>query len=420
MGKDPVTAFIAIANSTINPACKLMEKAVTDPTPWPRITIITPSFNQAPFLEETIQSVLLQNYPNLEYLIYDGGSTDGSVSIIEQYSDRITEWSSGPDGGQSQAINKGFARATGEWVSWLNSDDALMPDALFEIARASLSNPDAVLIYGEADLIRQDGSLIGKNYSKPYSKQIMLEEGNPVPQPSAFINRKAFYQVGGLDETLRFTMDYDLWFRLGEAGNIVYLEKPLSKMRVHPEAKTASGDQRFFVEVRKVAGRYGGQGLPLLHAEWLVMMHWRKATRAYIAGDWSAGQHELHYIMQNVPHWQQSNELSQRLLDRLLLMVQKGEQTEDAALELGAHIAQHLPPQTTQPATVRAQFLSLLNQATAFRYYQQGNWAGVLRCVWQAVAWDKRNLLNKGLWAISLKSAAKRLLPRTSTHEVKQ
>jgi glycosyltransferase involved in cell wall biosynthesis len=288
---------------------------------WPRITIVTPSFNQAEFLEETIRSVLLQDYPKLEYIVIDGGSTDGSVEIIRKYEPWLSYWVSEPDRGQSHAINKGFSRATGEVIGSLNSAARLLPGALVVIAQAVLDHPEAVLVYGEADLVRRDGSFMNKNVSRAYDRRWLLEQGDPIPQPSAFFRRRVFHEVGGLDENLHFTMDYDLWFRLGDYGQVVYLEKPLSSQRVHPEAKTSSGDHRFFLELQQVVERYGGHEIPRLHQEWLIPIHWRKAMAAYCGRDWAAGRRELGHIVRNVPAWQASDGLAQRLVDQLWTLV---------------------------------------------------------------------------------------------------
>lgn len=384
---------------------------------YPRITVVTPSYNQGRFLEQTIRSVLLQNYPNLEYFVIDGGSNDESVSVIEHYAPWIHYWHSEPDRGQSHAINTGLAMATGDLVAWLNSDDMYFPGTLLAIAEAALNHPEAVLIYGEADLVYEDGSLMEKNYSKPYDKQIMLKEGNPVPQPSAFIRRQILKEVGDLDESLHFTMDYDLWFRLGDAGKVIYLEQRLSMMRTYPEAKTSSGDYRFFTEVRQVAERYGGRGLPVLHREWLIQIHWRKLYAAYAKSDWQAGQRELSYIMQSLADWTEPNDLSQRLLDRLWEMVLKNRATEAEVAQVGLNIGRHLPPDVSTPRAVCSSVMTRLYQAFAFRYYDRGQFSKVLPAVVNAVRWDWHAGLNRGLWAIGLRSLGKVILPSpTANH----
>ena len=374
---------------------------------WPRITIVTPSFNQAEFLEETIRSVLLQDYPNLEYIVIDGGSTDGSVEIIREYERWLSYWVSEPDQGQSHAINRGFSRATGEVIAWLNSDDLLLFGALAAIAQAVLDHPEAVLIYGEANLVRRDSSFMNKNLSRAYDRRWLLEQGNPVPQPSAFIRRRAFSEVRGLDENLHFAMDYDLWFRLGDYGQVVYIEKPLSSMRTYPEAKTSSGDHRFFLEVRQVVERYGGREIPLLFQAWLILIHWRKAVAAYRGRDWAAGQRELGYIIRNVPAWQAPDDLAQRLVDQLWALVLQHEAAEQDVLELGEAISRHLPPEVDSANAVRSRMMSLLSQAAAFSFFRKRNTVGVLRSCWRAVGWDRRCLMNRGLWAISIRSLSR-------------
>ena len=183
----------------------------------PRITIVTPSYQQASFLDGTIQSVVDQAYPALEYFVYDGGSTDGSAEIIAARSDVIDYWQSRPDGGQSAAINAGWARATGEILGWLNSDDRLAAGALRRVGQLFAEHPEIDLIYGRMDLVDPDGRVLG-TLGEPYRRRTMLSSRNVVPQPAAFVRRSAFERVGPLDPSLRYVMDLDLWLRLADPG----------------------------------------------------------------------------------------------------------------------------------------------------------------------------------------------------------
>src|SRR5260221_2240680 len=241
--------------------------------PWPRITIVTPSYNQAEFLEETIRSVLLQGYPNLEYFIIDGGSTDHSLEIVQRYAPWLGGYVSEPDHGQSHAINKGLARSTGAILAWLNSDDTYEPGALVRVGRAFIDSPQAVLIFGKAYTMSRVGRRVGHASARVYDRRWLLEQGNSIPQPSAFISQDALRPVGPLDETLHFAMDSDLWFRLGDYGVVRFLPEFLSNQRIYPEAKTSAGDHRYYREVRQVIGRYGGSGLPVELAQGLVDVH---------------------------------------------------------------------------------------------------------------------------------------------------
>ncbi|HEV8722670.1 MAG TPA: glycosyltransferase family 2 protein [Candidatus Binatia bacterium] len=203
---------------------------------WPKISIITPSFNQVTFLEKTIRSVLLQGYPNLEFMILDGGSTDGSVDIIQKYAKRITHWRSRKDEGQSAAINEGMQRATGKILAWLNSDDCYLPGTLFRVARTVSS--DRAMVVGAA-LIANEFATETEHVFKQPSFQEMLFEGHLVPQPSTFWTAELWKIAGPLKKNFHYVMDYDLWIRMFAAAEEVrFCPEPLSLIQNHGEQKT--------------------------------------------------------------------------------------------------------------------------------------------------------------------------------------
>lgn len=209
---------------------------------YPRITIVTPSFNQAPFLEQTIRSVLDQNYPNLEYIIVDGGSTDGSVEIIKTYADRLAWWVSEHDSGQSEAINKGFARATGTLGNWLCSDDVLLPGALHVVAKTFEQHPQACAWYGNGINIDIDGKPIGAadaHVLRPDQLMAWIPGvTGSIFQPSCFFSVERFRSIGGLATDLHNVMDVHLWGRLLQTGSFVKIESALSGNRDYPGTKT--------------------------------------------------------------------------------------------------------------------------------------------------------------------------------------
>lgn len=206
---------------------------------FPRISIVTPSYNQGQFLEETILSVLNQGYPNLEYFVIDGGSTDNSVEIIQKYASRLTYWESKPDLGQSHAINKGFKMATGELVTWVNSDDLLCPDALYKIAKVWLEDPTTGFIHGISELIDELGESNGKTFGSRFDFfESLTTSRNTVAQPSTFVSRLCLSDVGILDENLHMSMDWDLWLRIGAKYKTTFIPKVLSKTRHWPNTKT--------------------------------------------------------------------------------------------------------------------------------------------------------------------------------------
>lgn len=209
-------------------------------TCWPKISIVTPSYNQGQFLEQTIRSVLLQNYPNLEYIIIDGGSTDESVEIIRRYEPWLSYWVSEPDRGQSHAINKGFARASGEIMAWLNSDDYYAPDTL-RTAAAVLSQPSAQAMVGHTMAVFQDGRapVLGRGEYESRLRILKFWKGYRMHQPSIFWRRALFEKVGLLREDLHQIMDFDYWLRMAEHVDFVNVDQVLSYCNQHPAAKTS-------------------------------------------------------------------------------------------------------------------------------------------------------------------------------------
>ncbi len=216
-----------------------MTKIQLTPETYPRISIITPSYNQGQFLEETILSVFNQDYPNLEYFVIDGGSTDKSVEIIQRYASRLTYWESKPDRGQSQAINKGFNMATGELVAWINSDDVLCPGALNQIAFVWKEDPSVGFIHGKSELIDENGVAMNKSHGGHFDMiDSLTTSKNPVAQPSTFISLKCLKAVGFLDKRLHMSMDWDLWLRLGARFSNKFIPDVLSQTRHWSMTKT--------------------------------------------------------------------------------------------------------------------------------------------------------------------------------------
>jgi glycosyltransferase involved in cell wall biosynthesis len=229
----------------------------------PRISIVTPSFNQGPFLERTIRSVLDENYPDLEYIIIDGGSTDESVDIIRRYERHLAHWVSEPDAGQSNAINKGLRHATGTILAWVNSDDCYLPGVFQTIAETARTHPDAGVYVGASEVVDTAGVLI--RHQKPpaaISLETMYQwmRGADFMQPSCFFRDTAWRSVAPLDETIHIAFDVDLWMRMAKAGQaFVTIDRALSQALVHPEAKTTAYPNLAIVDFAIVAIRHGGE-----------------------------------------------------------------------------------------------------------------------------------------------------------------
>jgi glycosyltransferase involved in cell wall biosynthesis len=229
----------------------------------PKITVITPSFNQGQFIEATIRSVLLQGYPNLEYFVVDGGSTDNSIEVIRKYEKWISYWISEPDKGQAHAINKGFEKATGKLVAWLNSDDIYLPGSLLQVGNLA-NHSDFDWIIGTTIMYDIELNEIGrfhpqinlaKNRDKNYKSNGWLDylctkqSGISIPQPSTFWSMRAVFEVGGLNEQLEYVMDFDLYARLANHGfQPIIIKEPLAGFRIHNDQKSADNNITFWEE----------------------------------------------------------------------------------------------------------------------------------------------------------------------------
>lgn len=228
-------------------------------SPPPRISVITPSYNQGQFLDACIRSVLDQAYPNLEFVIFDGGSTDGSVEIIKRYADHLTFWVSEPDEGQSSAINKGVAKTTGPLLTWLNSDDFLLPGSLATMAHAYQADPNASFFFGDGWRVNAAGDRTSDFF--PHGRVSFSWESfayglNYLLQPSTFINRKYVVDEPLLDVALNWGMDTDLWLRLGTRAAPRAVRSFIAASREYGDTKTASGSFQRVEELRQIAFRH--------------------------------------------------------------------------------------------------------------------------------------------------------------------
>jgi glycosyltransferase involved in cell wall biosynthesis len=248
----------------------------------PLVSIITPSYNQAHFIQETIESVLAQDYPNIEYIIVDGSSTDGSVEIIQKYSKKLAWWVSEQDKGHADALNKGFSHAKGEILAWLNSDDTYSPHAVSEAVEFLVAHPDVSLVYANANLIDENGAYLGRFLSKQTNYDSMLRGSVHIPQATTFFWAKYWQQVGPLDLSLKFSFDYDLWVRLAKLAPIVYIPHVWANFRLHSQGKSIYLDDRCYPDMIRVSQRETGKKVTALVLRWYL----RRISYAWIPIRW--------------------------------------------------------------------------------------------------------------------------------------
>jgi glycosyltransferase involved in cell wall biosynthesis len=262
----------------------------------PLVSIVTPSYNQARYLEKTILSVLEQDYPRIEYLVIDGGSTDGSLEIIQNYADRLAFWVSEPDSGQTEAINKGFDRAQGEILAYLNSDDVYQKGAVFEAVHYMQAHPEIGMVYGDANYIDEQGELLGRFPAAQTDYRRLRSGYVHVPQQAAFFRARLWRMVGPLDPSFYFAMDYDLWVRIAALTPIHYHPRLWAAFRLHGDTKTIATADRCWPEMMRVHRRLGGGNLSVIYAKYLLrrllepLLPFRLHARLWLQ-QWAMGHH---------------------------------------------------------------------------------------------------------------------------------
>jgi glycosyltransferase involved in cell wall biosynthesis len=223
-----------------------------DGSPWPRVSVITPSLNQGKFIEETIRSVLLQGYPDLEYIIIDGGSTDDSLEVIRKYEPWLAYWVSEPDGGPACAIAKGVRNATGEILAWLNSDDTYQPNAIAASVSHLTAHPKAAAVFGDCYFVDGCGRRIGEYKGAPFDWRYQLFSGNSLPQPTVLMWHERYAESGGVNTKLHYVFDYELWFRLVQCGNLEYFPGFRANYRLWDNSFTVARPLSFLHEKLQV------------------------------------------------------------------------------------------------------------------------------------------------------------------------
>lgn len=252
----------------------------------PSISVVVPSFNQAMFIEETLRSILDQDYPNLELIVIDGGSKDGSVDVIRKYESSISYWVSEPDAGQTDALIKGFSRASGEIQCWINSDDQMTDKSMFQVAKFFNEKPDAEAVFGDTIWIDRDGRPLRTQREIPFNRFIWLHTYNYIPGMSMYWRRALYERVGGLDPRFDLAMDADLWSRFADMTKIYHMRHIWSYQRFYAEQKNSSLRSMSDAEDEFIRQRCWGTSrpkfLPIKRATAIVMrVLWRAATGCY-------------------------------------------------------------------------------------------------------------------------------------------
>ena len=251
------------------------------------ISIVTPAYNHAQHLPEAIESVLSQSYCPLEYWVIDGGSADQTRSILQSYAGRL-RWISEPDRGQTDAIMKGFQRTEGEIIAWLNADDRYRPGTLEAVSQFFVKHPQVALVYGDAHFIDSAGRDLGRSAQvETFNYRRLLTVSDFIIQPAAFFRRSAYEAVCGLDASLSWSMDYDLWLKIAGRFEVAYLPMVLADYRWDGGNKTATGGMDRLHEVERVVRKHGGDGLPAYFAIEAAAMQAGQSFHSLLQGHYS-------------------------------------------------------------------------------------------------------------------------------------
>ena len=259
----------------------------------PLVTIVTPCVDEVRYIEEAIQSVRNQSYPCIEHLVIDGGSTDGTLDILRRHEDFL-RCVSEPDAGQAHAINKGFTLAKGKIFAWLNADDLYAPDAVASVVAYFKSNPQAQFVYGDAVAIDEKRRRYGRRMNvMPGALSELVHETDFIVQPAAFWCAALWRAIGPLNESLHYTMDYDLWIRAAQKTSLHYVNRPLAEERIHPATKSFNGGVERIEELTRMIARHGGKKLPRAFSAEAASVYFMRGIKRVSRGSLREGSADL-------------------------------------------------------------------------------------------------------------------------------
>jgi glycosyltransferase involved in cell wall biosynthesis len=384
-------------------------EAVSGHSNWPRVSVVTPSYNQAEFLEETIRSVLLQGYPDLEYIIIDGASTDGSVEIIKKYEPWLAYWESKPDGGQSDALNTGWLKhSTGQFFGWINSDDVYGPGLVTNAVAYLTAHPAVACVYNDCDLIDESSRPIGKYISRKFElTECLLEDF--IPQQTAFITGEAVRAIGGVDASLHYSMDSDLFIRLARHYTLQQRPGTGASFRVNSKGKTVSQPGQFLQDRLRILDKFfDDRDVPAdivaqrtkFYTRAYVVGHLRIAMMAYAAGAFDMAAANLEGAIQIEPallHGKPAP-IMETIISYALVI-------EGRTPKLFMHnVFSHWPISVQKPQATSRSIFAHLQVASMFQSYRIGNVSRVRAYFWRAIVNDPFWLSNRGVVAIGLES----------------
>lgn len=225
-------------------------------TELPLVSVVTPCLNAVRYIEETIQSVLAQDYPHVEYLVVDGGSTDGTLGLVAKYRDRL-RCHSGPDRGVADGVNRGFRLSSGSIFAWLSADDVWLPGAVSKAVGAMLEQPEQAAVYGDAAWVDRDGGLLGNYPTQPFDAALLARQCF-ISQPAAFLRSEVFAEVGMLDPELRYTFDYELWMRIARIHSMRKIDGRLALARMRRDNISLGQRRQVFEETMAILSRHYG------------------------------------------------------------------------------------------------------------------------------------------------------------------